>query len=163
MITADILISQGRNTLTAETYLRVSLSSRFYLVLNLTVNGLDLDRTAESCRCERNRYSREDGSLLTHEYRASGYSNLNEKVSSLAAVRTRLTLPGDTDTLSVIDTGRDLNLDLLLAGDISGAVAIRAFLLDNLTGTAAVRTCLDIQYLAKERLLCIDDLTLTET
>ena len=30
MITADILISQGRNTLTAETYLRVSLSSRFY-------------------------------------------------------------------------------------------------------------------------------------
>ena len=54
-------------------------------------------------------------------------------------------------------------LDLLLAGDISGTVAIRAFLLDNLTGTAAVRTCLDILYLAKERLLCIDDLTFSVT
>ena len=52
-------------------------------------------------------------------------------------------------------------LDLLLAGDISGTVAVRALLLDNLTGTSAVRTCLDILYLTEEGLLGVDDLTLT--
>ena len=54
-------------------------------------------------------------------------------------------------------------LDLLLAGDISGTVAVRALLLDDLTGTSAVRTCLDILYLTEEGLLGVDDLTFTVT
>ena len=52
---------------------------------------------------------------------------------------------------------------LLLAGDISGTVAVRALLLDDLTGTSAVRTCLDILYLTEEGLLGVDDLTFTVT
>ena len=163
MVTADVLISERRNTLATETYLCVGLGSRFYLVLDLAVDGLDLDRTAKCCCREGDRYGREDCCLLTHEYRASGYGYLNEKVSSLAAVRSGLTLSGDTDALSVIDTCRDFDLDLLLAGDISGTIAVRALLLDDLTGTTTVRTCLDILYLTEEGLLGIDDLAFTVT
>ena len=163
MVTADVLISERRNTLAAETYLRVGLGSRFYLVLNLAVDGLDLDRTSKGCCCEGDRYCGEDGCLLAHKYRASGYGYLNEKVSSLAAVRSGLSFSCDTDALSVVDTCRDLDLNLLLAGDISGTVAVRALLLDDLTGTSAVRTCLDILYLTEEGLLGVDDLTFTVT
>ena len=163
MVTADVLISERRNTLAAETYLRVGLGSRFYLVLNLAVDGLDLDRTSKGCCCEGDRYCGEDGCLLAHKYRASGYGYLNEKVSSLAAVRSGLSFSCDTDALSVVDTCRDLDLNLLLAGDISGTVAVRALLLDDLTGTSAVRPSLDILYRTAEGRLGVDDLAFTVT
>ena len=92
-----------------------------------------------------------------------GYSHLHQKVSPVTAVDPRLSLSGDPDALSVVDTCRDRHLDLLSAGNISAAIAVRAFLLYDLAGSLTVRTCLHVLYLSKEGLLVINDLSFPVT
>ncbi len=90
-----------------------------------------------------------------------GYDNFHQKISSGSAVHSGLTLFSYPYALSVVDTCRYGNLDLLAACDVSGSVTVAALVLDHLAGASALGTGLDVSYSAKEGLLGIDDLTLS--
>ena len=90
-----------------------------------------------------------------------GYHCLNQEITSLAAVYARLTAACAAYTLPVVDTSRNGNLEFFLLGDLTSAIAVRAFFFDHLALAAAVRTGLDILHLAKEGLLGVDNLTFT--
>ena len=91
----------------------------------------------------------------------SGYNHFYQQISPRTAVGTRLSLSSDTDTLSIVDTCRDRDSNLLLACRITGSVAVRALVFDNLTGSVTVRTRTYILHHAKERLLSINHLALS--
>ena len=74
----------------------------------------------------------------------AGHHNFHHQISSWTSVCTWLTLLPDTDTLSVVDSGRYRYLNLLTAGNKSGSTAIRAFVSDNLSGSMTIRTGLYI-------------------
>ena len=99
--------------------------------------------------------------ILSLEDWVSGYVNLNEEISSRSAINSRFSFFTDAYALSVIDTCRNRNFDLLSAGCISCTCTFRTFLFHDLTGTTTVRTRLYILYGSKEGLGCIYDLTFT--
>ena len=55
LITADILVSKGRNTFALQADSCIRLCSRFHLIGNLTVNGINTHLTAKCslCKCDR--------------------------------------------------------------------------------------------------------------
>ena len=122
-----------------------------------------MDLTAQSCLCISQRCGRIDIHILSLEDRMTGYIYLYKKVASRAAVCTRLSLLTDAYALSIVDTGRDRNLNLLARRSISCSTAGTAFVLDDLTGSITVRTGLYITDHTKHGLLCIDNLTFTFT
>ena len=91
----------------------------------------------------------------------SGYNYFYQQISSWTTVDTRLSFFTDTDTLSIVDTGRNRYLDFSLSCDISGTTAIRTFVFDYFTGTITIRTGLDILHRSKERLLCKHNFSFT--
>ena len=93
----------------------------------------------------------------------TGYIYLNQQISSRSAVGSRLTFFTDTDTLTIINTGRYRYLDLLSGRGISGSTAGTAFVLDHLTGSVTIRTGLNITYHTKHGLLGVNDLALAFT
>ena len=93
----------------------------------------------------------------------TSYNHFYQQITSWSAVSTRFTLLPDPDALSVINTCRNGNLDLLSAGNISTPMTIRTFLLDHLTGSITIRAGLDISDCSKEGLLGKDHLSLTTT
>ena len=88
------------------------------------------------------------------------YNHLNKKITSRAAVYSRLTLLPYTHALSVVYTCGDADLDLLPFGNISVSVTVRAFILNDLTCSVTVRAGLNVLYHAEERLLGHHDLAL---
>ena len=54
----------------------------------------------------------------------SAYYNFNQEISSRSAIDTGLTLVSDSYALAIINTGRDRNLYLLAACNISAAMAV---------------------------------------
>ena len=122
-----------------------------------------MDLTTQCCLCISQRCGREDIHILSLEDRVTCYIYFYEKVASRSAIGSWFTLITDTDALSVVDTGRDGNLDLLTCGSISCSMAGTAFILDDLTRSVTVRTGLYITDHTKHGLLCIDDLTFSFT
>ena len=51
MIAAYIAVPEGWNAFSFQTDLGIGLSSRFYGIENISVNGADLHITAECCLC----------------------------------------------------------------------------------------------------------------
>ena len=90
--------------------------------------------------------------ILSLEDRMMRYIDFHEKVPSRASVHSRFSFVTDTDALSVVNTCRDRNFDLLPAGGISCSGAVRAFFFYDLTGTVTVGTGLNILDSAEERL-----------
>ena len=68
----------------------------------------------------------------------------HEQIPSRTTVDARLTLFTDAYTLTIINTCRNNDLDLLFIRNVSGTTAIRTFIPDNLTGTATIRTGLHV-------------------
>ena len=92
--------------------------------------------------------------ILTLEDRMTPYDHLYQKIASWPAVYARFPFFADTHALSVVDSCRNADGDFLFIRNISVAVAVRTFFLDDLARTAAVRASLDILYHTKQRLLC---------
>ena len=63
-----------------------------------------------------------------------------KQVSTFTAVDTRLALCTNTDTLTIVNTCRNSDLNLLLTLYITRACTVAALILDNLSGTATIRT-----------------------
>ena len=74
------------------------------------------------------------------------------RIAPFASIDTWLSVAPVAQALAIIDTGRNCNLDFLSPGDKTGSIAVRTFFFDNLAGTAAVRTGLNILDLAEEGL-----------
>ena len=70
-----------------------------------------------------------------------------------AAAYARFAFAGYAETGSVVDAGRNLDLQLLADLDRAVAVALRALLLDDLARAAAVRAGADVDHLAEGRVL----------
>ena len=87
--------------------------------------------------------------------------NLNQKVTLLTTVNARLTLPAQTDALTIVNTGRHSYLYLFTLCHIAASIAVLALLLDNLSRTAAIRTRLHIPDCTKQGLLCKYNLALS--
>ena len=102
---------EGTEHLFLQTDLRIGLGSRFYSVENVSVNGADLHIAAECCLGKRNRCSGENVHILSLEDRMTGYLNLDKQISSRSAVYTRLTFFTDPDALSIVDSGRNVDLN----------------------------------------------------
>ena len=79
--------------------------------------------------------------------------HLDKQISSRSAVYTRLTFFTDTDTLPVIDTGGNADLDLFAVIQITGTAASRAFLPDYFSGSVTVGAGRNVLHNAKQRLL----------
>ena len=87
----------------------------------------------------------------------------HEQIPSRTTVDARLTLFTDAYTLTIINTCRNNDLDLLFIRNVSGTTAIRTFIPDNLTGTATIRTGLHVLNRTEQRLLREYYLPLTAT
>ena len=157
MVAADVLIAERRHAFSPQPDLGIRLGSRLHLILHISVYGLNMDRTAQRRRGEGNRNRRKDRRFLTLKYGMSGNRYLDQQIAPLASVGARLSLSGDPDALSVVDSGRDRNLDLLSRRNITASIAVRALFPDDLSRTMAVGTGLYILYLAEEGLLRIND------
>ena len=88
---------------------------------------------------------------------------LYQQIASRTAVRSGSPFSRITDTLTVINTCRNGNLDLLSGRSIAGAAAGTAFLFDHFSCSAAFRTGLYVPDHAEHRLLGIYDLTFAMT
>ena len=86
----------------------------------------------------------------------TGHTDFDQQVASCAAVRTRLTLVTDSDRHAVVDTCRDLDLDLDPLCLVSAAVAFRTLLTDNTPLAAAFRTDSLCLHHTENRLLRLD-------
>ena len=153
MVTTDILVAQGWNTLSFEANLRIGLCSRFYRIDDIAIHCINLDIAAQGRLCIGHRYRRIDIHILPLEDRMSAHNHLDEQIASRTAICTWLTLFTDADTLSIVDTSRNRHFEFLPAGCITGAAARRTFFFDNLSASAAVRTRLHVLNRAKQRLL----------
>ena len=91
------------------------------------------------------------------------YDHFYQHIASGATVDTWLTQSRHTGRLSVVDTCGNIHRITFLHRNISGTTAIRAFVLDHLTGTLTVGTGLYITHSTEERLLGKYHLTLTTT
>ena len=87
------------------------------------------------------------------------YCKSYQQVASGAAVSARLAHARDPDAGAIVHTARDGNLERFSDLLEALAAALRALVTDDLAGTAAVRTCLDISDHAEKGLLGIGDLT----
>ena len=163
MITAHIAVAKGRNTFSLQTDLRIGLGSRFYSVENVSVNGADLHIAAECCLGKRNRCSGENVHILSLEDRMTGYLNLDKQISSRSAVYTRLTFFTDPDALSIVDSGRNVDLNAFSAGCIARAVACGTFIANDLSGSVTIRTRCHVSHRTEHGLLCVRNLTGTVT
>lgn len=79
----------------------------------------------------------------------AGYYYFYQKISSWSAIYTRLTFFTDSYTLTVINSGRNADLNLLLAGNVSGSTTVRTFVTNNFTASVTYRTGLYILYHTK--------------
>ena len=64
-------------------------------------------------------------------------------ISGRTAVSTCITLPPERNCLTVVNTGRNLDINLVLLADISGTAARFAGLMNNLAFSAAARALPD--------------------
>ena len=83
-----------------------------------------------------------------------GNRDIDEKITSRTAIGSRITATGTAQGLSIIDTGRDRQLDVLLRRDVALATAVRTLLLDDLTRAMAVRTGHHLLHRTEHALLC---------
>lgn len=150
MIAPVILVPERRNTFALQTDPCISLRSRLHLVDYLTVHRTDSGLSAKNSLRIGNRRGRIDIHILSLEYRMRRYNNLHQQIASRPAVHARFTLVADPDTLAIINTRRNINLNPLSGGNITGTPAVRTLLTDNLSGTPAVRTFPNILNHAKQ-------------
>src|SRR5262249_30111608 len=111
---------------------------------------LELDRAFERLdrrrRPERGLHDvevdrREDVVPLAHEARVRPDAHPHVHVSGPAAELAGVPLAGDADLLTVVDSSRDLHLQLPLLECAPGALALSARRRDETSGAAALRTC----------------------
>ena len=93
----------------------------------------------------------------------TGYLNLDKQISSRSAVYTRLTFFTDPDTLSIVDSGRNIDLNAFSAGCIARAVACGTFITDDFSGSVTIRTGRHAPHRAEHGLLCVRNLTSSVT
>src|SRR5699024_9170373 len=110
----------------------ICLGSRLHLVDHIAVYGVDPGLTAQNRLRVGNRRCGINVHSLPLENRMRGYHNLYQQIASGAAVDARLALIADADTLAVVNTGRNIDLDPLSGGNITGSAAVRAFLTNDL-------------------------------
>ena len=144
MIAPDIPVPKRRNAFSFETHFRVGLRTCFYLILHFPIHCFDTDRAAQRRFGEGDRYGGIDARILAFEYRMRGYDYFYKQIAPFASIDTWLSVAPVAQALAIIDTGRNCNLDFLSPGDKTGSIAVRTFFFDNLAGTAAVRTGLNI-------------------
>ena len=86
--------------------------------------------------------------------------NFYQDITSRTAIDTGFALSCQSLALTVVDTCRNRDCKPFLHRNKTASVTIGTLFFDNLTGTAAVRTCLNVADCSKERLLRKYNLTL---
>ena len=83
----------------------------------------------------------------------TSHDDLNQHVASGASVHTGFSLTGKPFALAVVNSCRDIHFKPFAHGYISTAMAVRALLLDHLTGSVTVRAGLHVPHGTEEGLL----------
>ena len=159
VISPDALISQGRYTFALQTHFGICLGTWLHIIHHISVHCADTHFSAQGSLCISNGRCGEDIHILSLEDRMAGYDHFHHQIASGTSIGARFSLFPDADALSVVDSCRNGYLDLLAVGNESGSPAVRAFLFDDLSGSLAVRTGLDILNGSEHGLLGINDLT----
>lgn len=109
------------------------------LVLDAAVDGRHLQRIAECGLCERNRNIDMYIRAVAGKDRMRTDGNRYEQIACGAAVYAGIALTALLDGLTIVDTGRNVDLELAGLADTTLTAALRTRLLDDLAGAAAVR------------------------
>ena len=140
MIASYCLVTKCRNTLALQFYLCIGLCTWLNLQFIRSINRCNCDLASQRCLCKCNRLRRVKIILLSLESRIPVNKHGYKQVSTFTAVDTRLALCTNTDTLTIVNTCRNSDLNLLLTLYITRACTVAALILDNLSGTATIRT-----------------------
>ena len=159
MITAHIAVTERWNAFSFQTDLRIGLGSRFYSVENISVHSADSHITAKRCLRKCDRCGGENIHILSLEDRMACYLNLDKQVASRSAVYTRLTFFTDADALTIVDSGRNVDLNPFSAGCVACAMARSTFVTNNFSGSVTVRTGSYVSDRTEHGLLRVRNLT----
>ena len=114
MITSYCLVTKCRNTLALQFYLCIGLCTWLNLQFIRSINRCNCDLASQRCLCKCNRLRRVKIILLSLESRIPVNKHGYKQVSTFTAVDTRLALCTNTDTLTIVNTCRNSDLNLLL-------------------------------------------------
>src|SRR4029079_9930290 len=142
--------AQRRHALSAEYAHLARLRARRYLEGNLTRQGLHGRRHARRGFGHRQPYRRVQVVTVSDEPLVRTHANDDEGVAALGAAESGMPLASDTDLLAVVDSPRNVDLELRPLHDTAVAAAVSTRLLEPLARTLALRARALLDELAED-------------
>ena len=142
VLVATTALVQARDTLTLQAEGGVSLGAGGQVVLDLAVDGGDLQFAAQRGVYEGDRVGVVDIKAVPSEHGMGGDGDADDEVAVGAAVPTHVTLTVHIDGLAVVNTGGNLYMDGSATADETTAAAHLAGVLDDMSIATAFRALL---------------------